>query len=159
MNIAKNLKTIVFLLPVLFSAPLLAAGPDKYIPLFEVNLPYDAGTAGNVVSDYMRATKSKTQKEALAAWEAFKDEYPEDSVEDITGLTLVRQASFELARLYYLANRTADGDREIKHASEITTYNVPEPDQARAWCRNNNYCGQPISREILENIKKDCKKD
>ena len=154
MNIAKNLKTIVFLLPVFFPAPLTAAGPDSYKPLFEVNLPYDAGSTGNVVTEYMKATKSKTQKEALTAWEAFKEEYPDDSVEDITSLTLVRQASFELARLYYLANRPADGDREIKRASEITAYDVPEPDQARTWCRNNNYCGQPISPEVLENLKK-----
>lgn len=159
MNITKNLKTIAFLLPFFFPTPLMAAGSEAYTPLFKVNLPYEAGSAGNVVSDYMKATKSKTQKEAVAAWEAFKDEYPDDSVEDITSLTLVRQASFELARLYYLANRTADGDREIKHASEITSYDVPEPDQARTWCRSNNYCGGQISREVLENLKKDCKGD
>ena len=155
MNIAKNLKTIVILIPVFFQAPLLAADSGAYRPLFEVNLPYDANAAGNVVSDYMKAAKSKTQKEALAAWETFEKRYPDtDSIEDITGLTLVRQASFELARLYYLVNRTADGDREIRRASEITAYDVPEPDQARTWCRNNNYCGQPISPEVLENLKK-----
>ena len=148
----------MFLSLVFLSAPLMAAGPVVYTPLFKVNLPYDSTATGNVVSDYMKAMKSNTRQEALAAWEAFEKRYPDtDSIEDITGLTLVRQAAFELARLYYLANRSADGDREIKRASEITAYDVPEPEQARAWCRNNNYCGQPISPEVLESLKKGCK--
>lgn len=131
----------ILLFSCLFSGPVQAAESNKYTPLFVVDLPYDASSGGNVVSDYMKASLSKTDKEALVAWEAFAKQYTDmDDIEDLTSLVLMRQASFELARLYYLVGRSADGDREIKRASEITAYSAPDPDQARRWCRSNNHC-------------------
>jgi len=137
-------KEVVFgilLLSCFFSGLVEAAETSKYTPLFIVDLPYDASSSGNVVSDYMKASTSKTNKEALVAWEAFAKQYTDmDEIEDLTSLVLMRQASFELARLYYVVGRSADGDHEIKRASEITAYSVPDPDQARRWCRSNNHC-------------------
>src|SRR6266446_2452916 len=75
----------------------------KYKSVFEVKL---AANSGAIVAAYLRAYSSPTPEVAIKRWENFLGEYAEgDSVGDITDLTLLRQASLELMRLYYQKGR------------------------------------------------------
>lgn len=110
----------------------------KYRPVFEVKLPPDTSA---LVAAYLQAYRSSTPEVAIKRWESFLDEYAVgESIEDITDLTLLRQAHLELMRLYYRKGRVQDGDRVLKKADDYATYSMPEPAKARRWCRENKYC-------------------
>lgn len=110
----------------------------KYKPAFSVNL--DAKTSP-IVAAYLNASRSTTPEVAIKRWEAFLEEYAEDeSIEDITDMTLLRQAHFELMRLYYQKGRIAEADGLLKKADDFAAFSVPEPDKAKLWCNQNKYC-------------------
>ena len=130
-------------LGMLVSLPAFAsevAGTEKYVPLFEVDNPYEPGT---VTEGYMKAYNSKTREAAIPQWEAFLAEYVQNeppSFEDVTDLTLIRQAHYELMRLYYLAGRLADADKILIKAHDIAVFMAPEAGEAKKWCRIRGYC-------------------
>ena len=110
----------------------------KYRPVFEVKLYPDAGS---LVAAYLRAYRSPTSEVAVKRWEKFIKEYAEiDSIEDMTDLTLLRQAHLELMRLYYQKGRVEEADRLLKKANDYTAYSVPEPANGQHWCKTNKYC-------------------
>jgi hypothetical protein len=110
----------------------------KYRPAFEIGL--DPG-AGPIVAAYLHASQSPTPEVAMKRWEAFLAEYAEDrSPEDITDLTLLRQAHFELMRLYYRKGRVKEADRLLKKADDYAVYSVPEAAAAGEWCKVNKFC-------------------
>lgn len=113
---------------------------EKYVPLFEVDVAYDPGT---VTDDYMNAYRSPTQDIAIQKWEAFLSEHVQSepaTIDDMTDLTLIRQAHYELMRLYYLSGRAADADELLKKANDLVVYSSPEPGEAKRWCRRYGYC-------------------
>jgi hypothetical protein len=111
---------------------------EKYKPVFEVRL---AANSGAIVAAYLRAYRSPTSEVAIKRWENFLGKYAEDdSIEDITGLTLLRQAHLELMRLYYQKGRVKEADRLLKKANDYLVYSVPEPAKAESWCKANNFC-------------------
>lgn len=115
-------------------------GSEKYAPLFEVDVAYEPGT---VTDHYMKAYRSPTQKIAIQQWEAFLAEhvpYEPATIEDMTDLTLIRLAHFELMRLYYLSGRNSDADKLLKKANELVVYSSPEQGEAKRWCRIHGYC-------------------
>jgi hypothetical protein len=115
-----------------------ASMPDKYKPAFNVNL--DAKTSP-IVAAYLNASHSPAAEIAIKRWEAFLGEYEADeSIEDITDMTLLRQAHFELMRLYYQKGRTVEADGLLKKADDFTAFSVPEPEKAKLWCNQNKYC-------------------
>jgi hypothetical protein len=120
---------------------LSAADPTlgaKYSPAFEIGL--DPG-ASAIVAAYLRASQSPTSEIAITRWENFLAEYAEDrSPEDITDLTLVRQAHFELMRLYYRKGRVKEADRLLKKADDYAVYSVPEAAAAERWCKAHKFC-------------------
>lgn len=66
----------------------------KYRPVFEVKLSPDTSA---LVAAYLDAYRSSTSEVALKRWETFLEEYAVgESIEDITDLTLLRQAHLEL---------------------------------------------------------------
>jgi hypothetical protein len=112
--------------------------PTKYKPAFDVKL--DANTGPMVVA-YLKASRSPTSDVAIKRWEAFLGEYAEDeSIEDITDMTLLRQAHFELMRLYYMKGRITEADELLKKADDFAAFSVPEPAKAKLWCNQNKYC-------------------
>ena len=109
-----------------------------YRPAFQVDLAVAPGT---VTAAYLKAAKSVTPELAIKRWEAFLREYGEDnSIEDLTDITLIRQAHLELMRLYYTKGRTRDGDRLLEKANSYAIYSVPTPAQGEQWCRENKFC-------------------
>lgn len=113
--------------------------PEKYKPAFDVKL--DA-SSNPLVAAYLQASRSPTSDVAIKRWEAFLGEYVnnEDSIEDITDLTLLRQAHFELMRLYYQKGRVVEADGLLKKADDFEVFAVPEPSKAKSWCSLNKYC-------------------
>lgn len=113
---------------------------EKYVPLFEVDVAYEPGT---VTDDYMKAYRSPNQNIAIQRWEAFLSEHVQSepaTIEDMTDLVLIRQAHYELMRLYYLAGRAADADKLLIKANDLVVYSSPEPGEAKRWCRRYGYC-------------------
>jgi hypothetical protein len=110
----------------------------KYKPAFEVQLSANTST---VVAAYLHAYRSASREIAIRRWEAFLEEYAtDDSIEDITDLTLIRQANFELMRLYYQNGKIVEADKLLKKSDEYAAFSLPEPEKARMWCRENQYC-------------------
>ena len=110
----------------------------KYKPVFEVQM--NANTSA-VVAAYLHAYRSTSPEIAIKRWEAFLAEYAaDDSIEDITDLTLIRQANFELMRLYYQNGKLSEADKLLKKSDDYTAFSMPEPGKARMWCRQNQYC-------------------
>ena len=110
----------------------------KYKPVFEVQL--HANTSP-IVAAYLHANHSSSPETAIKRWEAFLEEYAaDDSIEDITDLTLIRQANFELMRLYYQNGKIVEADKLLKKSDDYTAFSMPEPEKARMWCRQNEYC-------------------
>jgi hypothetical protein len=96
-------------------------------------LPYEISGLG--------ASRSPTVEIAIKRWESFLGDYAEDeSIEDITDMTLLRQAHFELMRLYYQKGRIAEADGLLKKADDFAAFSVPESDKAKLWCNQNKYC-------------------
>ena len=127
---------------VLLHAPFLAAADPtvapKYKPVFEIGLDPDASS---IVAAYVHASQSPNPDIAMKRWERFISEYAEDPApEDITDLTLLRQAHFELMRLYYRKGRVKEADRLLKKADDYAVYSVPEPAAAEQWCKENKFC-------------------
>ena len=120
--------------------PLHADDQTGYKPLFSVHMPFGPSAKGNVVTDYMAATGSTTITEAKKRWEKFSEDHSGTDYEDLTDLTLFRQAAFELARIYYLLGDKAKGDKEMMKAYSIVAYDIPDEDKARQWCRSSKYC-------------------
>jgi DNA-binding SARP family transcriptional activator len=110
----------------------------KYKPAFVVKFPADSSP---IVAAYLLAYRSSTSEVAIKRWEKL-DEYANDgeSIEDLTELILLRQAHYELMRLYYQNGRIKEGNRLLKKAENFTAYSVPEPSQAISWCKENKYC-------------------
>jgi hypothetical protein len=120
----------------------VAAGENtadgKYKPAFEMTLP---ATSGTIVADYRRAYRSATAQMAVKRWEEFLRKYGDgESIEDITDLTLLRQASYELMRLYYQMGRSEEADILLRKAADYATYSIPEPAKAKQWCETNKFC-------------------
>jgi len=117
-----------------------ASDTQKYVPLFEVDMVYEPGT---VTESYMKAYQSPSRGTAIKQWEAFLAKYAQNdppTFEDITEQTLLRQAHYELMRLYYLGGRTAEADKILKKADDLVVYSVPDTLEARRWCKRHNYC-------------------
>lgn len=131
------------LLGVLVSLPSLAGeGPasEKYVPLFDVDVAYEPGT---ITDEYMKAYRSQNRETAIKEWEKFLAENvltepPEFA--DVTDLTLIRQAHYELVRLYYLVGRSGDADKLLIKANDIVVFMAPEPGEAKKWCIIRGYC-------------------
>ncbi len=128
----------------LIAQPGLAAetpGPDKYAPLFPMDCTY---APGSIMESYINAYRAESIDTAIKRWEAFlKDNSTKTesaSFEDLTDLILIRQAHYELMRLYYLKGRTAEADKLLKKATELVVYSAPEPGAAKRWCRTHRYC-------------------
>jgi DNA-binding SARP family transcriptional activator len=73
------------------------------------------------VAAYLLAYRSSTSEVAIKRWEKFLDEYANDgeSIEDLTELILLRQAHYELMRLYYQNGRIKEGalKNQVQHFS------------------------------------------
>lgn len=125
------------------AAPIVAAkdvAQEKYEPLYEMDAAYEPSS---ITESYMKAYRSPTVDGAIDAWKEFieansYDEEPE--VSDLTDLTLIRQAHYELVRLYYINGRKADADSLLKKANELTVFSSPEPGEGKKWCRTHGYC-------------------
>jgi len=110
----------------------------KYKPVFEVEL---TATPGSITAAYLRAYRSPTPEVAVKRWEDFLKEYAVDSVDDLTEVTLLRQAHLELMRLYYQRGKVKEADNLLRKANDAyPVYSVPEPERAEQWCRQNKYC-------------------
>lgn len=133
----KLLNGIVVTCLLAMTTPALALDMSKpYKPLFEVKLRAKSGIAG----DYMNAYRSLSVGAAIQNWEAFSKRYAvSENIESLTSLVLIRQAAYELARLYYLADEVKKGDEQMIRATEITAYQVKSIGN-KFWCRSNN-CG------------------
>ncbi len=94
----------------------------SYQPLFSANAAKSMGLVGG---SYAKAASSTSAKEAIERWQGFLAEYANGEPGDLTELTLVRQAHFELARLYYLSGRTSEADQLIRKADEYTVEATP----------------------------------
>lgn len=130
----------------IFAIALTSAAPAadetsgaKYMPAFVMKFP---AASSLIVAAYRLAYRSSTSAVAVKRWEKFLDEYANngESIEDMTDLILLRQAHFELMRLYYQAGRIKEGDRLLKKAEDFAVYSVPEPSQGISWCKENKYC-------------------
>jgi len=118
----------------------VASDKTQYVPLFEVDMAHEPGT---IAESYMKAYHSPTRDTAIKQWEAFLAEYVQNeppTFEDITDQTLLRQAHYELMRLYYLDGRIAEADKILKKADDLVVYSVPDSIEARRWCKRHNYC-------------------
>ena len=110
----------------------------KYKPVFEVQLKANTSP---IVAAYLHAYHTSSPEIAIKRWEAFLEEYAaDDSIEDITDLTLIRQANFELMRLYYQNGKITEADALLKKSDDYVAFSMPEPEKARMWCRQNQYC-------------------
>ncbi len=117
-----------------------ASDKQQYVPLFVVDMAHEPGTMSE---NYMKAYHSPSRYTAIQQWEAFLAEYVKNDTptfEDITDQTLLRQAHYELMRLYYLAGRTTEADKILKKADDLVVYSVPDASEARRWCKRRNYC-------------------
>jgi len=117
-----------------------ASDKQQYVPLFVVDMAHEPGT---MTENYMKAYHSPTRDTAIMQWEAFLAEYVQNDTptfEDITDQTLLRQAHYELMRLYYLGGRTTEADKLLKKADDLVVYTVPVSLEARRWCKRRNYC-------------------
>jgi hypothetical protein len=115
-----------------------ASEPSKYKPAFEVKLH---AKTSPIVAAYLNASRSPTDEIAIKRWEAFLGEYAaNESIEDLTDMTLLRQAHFELMRLYYQKGRIAEADGLLKKTDDFEAFSVPDPDKAKLWCNQNKYC-------------------
>lgn len=134
--------SVVFLC-VLIGQPSLAAEiPEvRYVPLFTMDATYEPGS---VTESYIKAYRARTVDTAIKQWELFLKENAgkteSSSFEDLTDLTLIRQAHYELMRLYYFKGRTVEADTLLKRANELVVYTAPEPGAAKRWCRTYGYC-------------------
>jgi len=133
-----------------FALPLHADDQTSYKPLFSVHLPFDPSAKGNVITDYMAAMGSTSITEAKKQWEKFSEDHSGTDYEDLTDLTLFRQAAFELARIYYLLGDKTKGDQEMMKAYNIVAYEIPDEDKARQWCRSNKYCDINIPESLRD---------
>lgn len=110
----------------------------NYKPAFGVGLP---PTSSEIVADYIRASRSPTPDVAVKRWREFLRKWADDaSIEDMTELTLLRQAHFELMRLYYQMGHAREADILLRKADDYAVYSVPEPAKARQWCQTNKFC-------------------
>jgi len=134
---------VAILLVILISLPSFAGegpGSEKYVPLFEADVAFEPGT---ISEKYMKAYRSQNRETAIQEWEKFLvenviTEPPEFT--DVTDLTLIRQAHYELVRLYYLVGRSADADKTLIKANDIVVFLAPEPEEGKKWCRIHGYC-------------------
>lgn len=134
----KRITWIVLGLLMLLTGNVDASESNKYMPAFDVKL--DTKTSP-IVGAYLNASRSPTAEIAIKRWESFLGDYAENEfIEDLTDLTLLRQAHFELMRLYYQKGRIAEADGLLKKADDFATFSVPEPDKAKLWCNQNKYC-------------------
>ena len=98
-------------------APKQSSPAEAYQPLFSAS---SAKTMGLVGESYAKAASSTSVAEAIERWQHFLAEYANGEPADLTELTLIRQAHFELARLYYLGGRTSDADHLMRKADAYT---------------------------------------
>jgi len=102
----------------------------------------------------MTAYHAKTNSEALKQWEKFAESYLGESVrdgmEDVTDMILLRQASYELARLYYMQGLTEKGDKRLLASEDMVAYSMPSKEQGRSWCRTHKYCDIPLPNYLLQ---------
>jgi hypothetical protein len=148
-------KLMAFLLAALSSLPLSSTAEETstYRPLYAVDIPFDPAAKGTILSDYMYAYNSKTTEEALKRWEAFSRthlEDPDTEIDDLTALTLLRQAAYELARLYYLTGSARRGDEQLLKAENLVVYTMPNKEQGRTWCQSNGFCKQMLPNYLLQ---------
>ena len=107
---------------ILGCAPNHDSSAESYQPLFSAS---PAKSMGLVGASYAKAAGSTSAKEAIERWQAFLAEYANGEPGDLTELTLIHQAHFELARLYYLSGRTSEADKLIRKADEYTVEATP----------------------------------
>ena len=111
---------------------------DKYQPAFSIE---GLSASGGLMDAYARAANSPTSAAAISGWQGFLQAFDiGDGAEDLTALTLIRQARYELMRLYYLVRRRAEGDALLKTIDEMTVYSTPNPTAAEQWCNQRGYC-------------------
>lgn len=138
-----RLISAVFLCLLIGPRSLAAETPvsEKYHPLFAMDGAY---APGSTMEGYMYAYRAENVATAIKRWESFltdnSDKTESTSFEDLTDLTLIRQAHYELMRLYYLKGKTTEADKLLKKATELVVYSAPEPGAAKRWCRTHRYC-------------------
>ncbi len=132
-------KIIIFAFFALLNHLVLAS--DDYTPLFDHQSNNEINHT--LLGDYKKATESKDIRSATKNWEEFLYNYsygaPVD-FEDLTHLIYVRQAHFELARLYYLQKSIKKADALIIKASSFTVYSRPQLNNGARWCILQGYC-------------------
>ena len=131
---------------------------ESYRPLYKVNIANDTDIKGAISTDYMYAYHSKTSEEALKRWVVFSDTYlkdPDIEIDDLTSLTLLRQAAYELARLYYLMGNEKKGDEQLLKAESLVVYTMPNDDQGKTWCRARGFCEHVLPNYLLQPTPKD----
>jgi len=114
---------------------------EEYKPIFPTGLP--AQSKNSILNEYENAASSRSVKIAISAWEAFLAEYTygdPSQVEDLTALLFIRQAHFELARLYYLQGNIISGDDLMRQINGFNIYSSPEISNGKRWCKTEGYC-------------------
>jgi len=127
-----------FLISTLLITPTFA---EEYKPVFQSALP--AQLDNTLVSEYKSASQSKNINMAITAWENFLTQYSYTEpaeIGDLTDLIFIRQAHFELARLYYLNGNVVGGDKLINEISNFNVYSSPEISNGKKWCTLEGYC-------------------
>ena|SRR5258705_12990816 len=113
---------------VALGALLLSCTPKRetsaapYQPLFSASAAKSMGLVGK---SYANAASSPSATVAMGRWKAFLAEYANGEPGDLTELTLVRQAHFELARLYYLNGQASEADQLMRKAEDYTVEAAP----------------------------------
>jgi len=121
----------------------LVNAAEPYSPLFNDEYNYDPSSEYNIIKEYMKASQSETELEALKKWNQFLFSYAPSNLTDmadITELTLIRNAHYEFARLLYRSGQNKKADEIIKKATSITVYSLPNSKQGMRWCKKKQYC-------------------
>ena len=134
---------LALVLSVFLGTPTIAAS-IAYEPLFPLDSTLASSPRGTVMGDYAIAQSSENPKVAMARWGKFLDDHTYGEpveFDDLTHLYFVRQAHYELMRLYYIHGRTDEADSLLRQVQGLTVYS-PRPiggDPTR-WCKTNGYC-------------------
>jgi len=135
-------RLIKFLTILIVSAFLIpSAFAEEYKPIFQLDLPVQL--ENTLLNSYKSASQSSNINMATEAWKRFLAEYSYDDpseVGDLTALIFIRQAHFELARLYYIKGNVVGGDSIIKKINDFNIYTSPEINNGKKWCDLEGYC-------------------
>lgn len=139
--IYETILKIIYIFVIFCCSIELSIASDQYEALFEIDMPEQI--SNGLLRDYVNATESLNEIIAISNWETYIKKYAYNGpyeVEDLTHLVFVRQAHFELARLYYMHNKSAAADAILKIANEFVVYTSPELSNGKKWCKVEGYC-------------------